>query len=158
VESILSPLTNYQSEIVLPGAQKNANGKAITKNFKMATTGTLAFVPNSPSCGSGNIEVIIQGTGNGTHLGLYTIYLTYCSDGTNPLSPPAGIQTAANGDQLNTMMVGAGMDPVLGYYMDFQYSGGTGRFANVIGSVRLYQTIDYVNLTFSNYGFGTLTY
>ena len=145
-----------QTEMTQSDLKAN-NGKAVTKTIKSRSSGTIAFVPNSSDC-NGFTKVLIQGQGNATHLGLFTIELSYCSDGVNPLGPILGFQTAANGDKLFTALVGGGFDPELGPYQDYIYYDGTGRFEGASGEVRLYGSPDYDNLVFENHGEGTLTY
>lgn len=127
---------------------------AVTKILKIRTSGTMTMTPDSPEC-NGNILVNVEGEGNASHLGKFTITLDYCSDGVAPVSPILATQTAANGDQLYSVVVGS--DPSKGS-LDFMYYDGTGRFEGASGFITLFFTFDYVNQTFSNYGEGTLTY
>lgn len=94
-----------------------------------------------------------QGSGNGTHLGAFTQEINYCTDGTNPTSYILGTSTAANGDKLFSVMVGAGSD-----YQDYVYYGDTGRFAGAYGEIRLYGYVDYEHLVWHLKGEGSLTY
>lgn len=129
-------------------------GKAVTKILKIRASGTMTAVPNVPEC-NGLFKIFVEGEGNATHLGLFTIELSYCSDGVNPTGPIEGVQTAANGDKLYTVVVGA--DPQANS-LDFFYYDGTGRFEGATGFITLFFTFDYVNQTFENYGEGTITY
>ena len=156
-ELILSPLYNYTTTERQVNFKPQLRGNAVTKTLKSESAGTLSFFPFSSEC-SDNIQVVIEGEGLATHLGLFTIRLTYCTDGENLLGPIAGTQTAANGDMLFTVLVGAGFDPELGAFQDYIYYDGTGRFDGVTGETRLYGVVDYVNLVFSNHGVGTITY
>jgi hypothetical protein len=155
-QAILSPLVSYQSEPSMNLKHQAKEAKMVTRPMKLSSSGTIAFTTGSASC-EGYILVSIDGTGNGTHLGNFTVTLNYCSDGVNPVGPILGVQTAASGDQLFTALVGADVDEV-GYYQDYIYYGGTGRFENATGSIRLYSTIDYANLTFSNFGEGVINF
>lgn len=127
---------------------------AVTKKFKVRASGTMVMIPDSPEC-DGYIQVNIEGEGNASHVGLFTVALSYCSDGVDPIGPIYAVQTAANGDQLFSVVVGA--DPSVGS-LDFLYYAGTGRFYGASGFISLFFTFDYQNQTFSNYGEGTLTY
>lgn len=106
----------------------------------------------------GRYRVFIEGSGNGTHLGRFSVEITYCSDGVNPLTDILGVQTAANGDQLFMILVGAGEEPGLGTYQDYLYYDGTGRFENAKGSIRMYGFVDAVNQVWELEGEGTLIY
>ena len=106
----------------------------------------------------GRYYVLVEGSGNGTHLGLFTVEITYCTDGVNPFTDITGIQTAANGDQLFMTLVGAGEEPGHGTYQDYMYHGGTGRFENATGNIRMYGYVDPVKLVWELEGEGTLTY
>lgn len=112
------------------------------------------MIPNSDEC-DGFIKLEVEGEGNATHLGLFNLALNYCTDGENPLGPILATQTAANGDELYSVVVGS--NPSVSS-LDFLYYGGTGRFEDASGSITLFFTFDYANQTFSNYGDGTITY
>lgn len=156
-ELLLSPFNHYVDKAFHQNVTSKLNGNAVTREIWIRNSGTITFIPNSPDCDP-YIQVLIQGQGNATHLGLFTIEISYCSDGVNPVGPILGVQTAANGDQLLTALVGAGYDEDLGNYMDFIYYGGTGRFVDASGAVRLYGLVDYYNQVFELQGSGTLTF
>ncbi len=150
---VLSPLMNYRlpENLTAPAAQFRDN--AVSRPLKInKVSGTLAFFPNSESC-DGYIKVEGRGNGTGTHLGAFTQEIDYCTDGVNPTSNIFSISTAANGDKLFSVMVGAGPD-----YQDYYYYGGTGRFEGAYGEIRLYGYVDYVNLVWSLQGEGYLVY
>jgi len=127
---------------------------AVTKKFKVRASGTMAMILDSPDC-DGYVQVINQGEGNASHLGRFNVTVSYCGDGEAPVSPIFAVQTAANGDQLFSVVVGS--DPSVGS-LDFLYYGGTGRFDGASGFITLFFTFDYPNQTWSNYGEGTLIY
>ena len=162
-EKLLSPLINYDVNTYFPNYQVPLHakkGKPVAKTIKIRGEGTTAllFPPNN-NCGEGETEVVLEGEGHATHLGLFTFNSAYCSlDGINPVNMILGTQIAANGDELYSILVGAGEDPELGTFQDWVFNGGTGRFEDASGSVRLYSMVDFVNLTWSNHGVGTLTY
>lgn len=154
---ILSPLFDYNGETYSANLQKQLNKNAVARKLLIRNSGIITFAPDSEYCAP-YIQVLIQGQGNATHLGLFTISISYCSDGENPVGPILGIQTAANGDQLFTALVGAGFDPELGPYMDFIYFGGTGRFVDASGEITLFGLVDYAEMVFDLHGEGTLIY
>lgn len=158
-EKILSPLSDYSAKAFISDLESELELKcrgAVKKKLKIKrSTGTISFIPDSPDC-DGFIKVLIEGEGIASILGKFTIELSYCSDGVNPLGPILGTQTAANGDQLFTALVGGGTDPVLGDYQEYIYYGGTGRFVDAAGEITLYGTVDYQNLVFNLSGEGWL--
>ena len=90
--------------------------------------------------GNGNIVgAEPTGSGNATHLGLFTNTgkVSFTPDATNPtiLHPSGGgVFTAANGDKLNFVIVTGALDLTTGIGTgDFEFTGGTGRFANATG-------------------------
>ena len=90
--------------------------------------------------GNGNIVgAEPTGSGNATHLGLFTNTgkVSFTPDATNPtiLHPSGGgVFTAANGDKLNFVIVTGALDLTTGIGTgDFDFTGGTGRFANATG-------------------------
>ncbi len=90
--------------------------------------------------GNGNvIGAEPTGSGNATHLGLFTNTgkVAFTPDATNPniLHPSGGgVFTAADGDKLNFVIVNGSLDLTTGIGTgDFDFTGGTGRFANATG-------------------------
>jgi|GEM_PF-1491956 len=124
------------------------------RKIKIRTEGTMSFTPGTANCPAA-LWASYVGEGNASHLGLFTIEIAYCTDGVNPLSLILGVQTAANGDQL--FVRGVGGDPSVNS-LDFIYEGGTGRFENASGFVTLFFQFDYENLTWQNFGEGTISY
>ena len=155
--ALVSPLFEYDGSDIIDKFKPTDRGNAVTRKFKVRNSTTINFIPGSEDCG-GLFKVVIEGEGNASHMGLFTIYIDYCSDGENPTGPILGVQTAANGDTLLTALVGAGFDPELGQYLDWIYYDGTGRFEGAYGEIRLYGVIDYVNGVGELAGEGTITY
>jgi hypothetical protein len=90
--------------------------------------------------GNGNvIGAEPTGSGNATHLGMFTNTgkVSFTPDASNPtiLHPSGGgTFTAANGDKLNFVIVTGALDLTTGIGTgDFEFTGGTGRFANATG-------------------------
>ena len=148
--------------------QLHLRGKAVTKPFKIKGSGALTYDETENDCGEDYVFVEVMGAGTATHLGKYTLYLSYCryleEDGEDTV--PTGYHIAANGDYLFTEM-GPKDDetPVEGvdeggFYIYFLYTGGTGRFEEAEGWVKLYFEFDDPEIPFiySNYGEGELTY
>ncbi len=148
-------------------SEHNVEAKVVTRPFKVKGSGTFSFIsfPPTEECGS-FLQYLIEGQGNATHLGLFTVTITYCTDfGANHFL--TGTQVAANGDELHFYSIGFGQDEQ-GQWTDYFYDGGTGRFKNVTGDMRLYGVTEFTDFdpvtgipmagVYSNYGTGTLTY
>ena len=90
--------------------------------------------------GNGNVVgANPTGSGNATHLGMFTNsgHVDFTPDASNPtiLHPSGGgVFTAANGDKLNFVIVSGALDLTTGIGTgDFDFTDGTGRFANATG-------------------------
>ena len=122
--------------------------------MKARTSGTLLFVPDE-DCGG--IKEVVSGEGNATHFGNFTVHLEGCIGGLI-----SGYQIAANGDKIITQFLYPGVDEN-GQFIVFGYEGGTGRFENALGEIKLYITLtpdpDYPWIAhFENYGEGWISY
>src|SRR5215510_8072025 len=79
------------------------------------------------------------GSGTATHLGMFTNsgHVDFTPDASNPtiLHPSGGgVLVAANGDKLNFVIISGPLDLTTGIGTgDFEFTGGTGRFANATG-------------------------
>ena len=90
--------------------------------------------------GNGNVVgAEPTGSGNATHLGMFTNTgkVSFTPDSSNPniLHPSGGgVFTAADGDKLNFVIITGALDLTTGIGTgDFEFTGGTGRFANATG-------------------------
>jgi hypothetical protein len=150
-------------------SEDNLVAKVVTRPFKVKGSGTFSFVsfPFTEECGS-YLQYLIEGQGNATHLGKFTVTITYCTDFVD-YHYLSGTQVAANGDELEFYSVGSGVDEQ-GQWTDYIYDGGTGRFTDAEGTLRLYGVFEPTDFDFSidpplplagvysNHGSGTLTY
>ncbi len=155
---------NVKTEIPNP----HLKGKAVTRPLKIKGSGVLEYNYPWDECGEEFVFVEVMGTGNATHLGKFTLYLSYCrhlEDGDED-TVPSGYQMAANGDILfteigpkdeNTPVEGVDEG---GFFIYFIYTGGTGRFEDADGWVKLYFEFDDPEqpLIYSNHGEGELTF
>lgn len=98
-----------------------------------------------PDCGPGKLKVEVQGSGQGTHTGQYTIVRQHCFDlATAAIGDGYFEQTAANGDKLWGTYSGSpagvlefdedGNPVVIILDSPWMITGGTGRFAGAQGS------------------------
>ena len=90
----------------------------------------------------GKVAAVVTGSGNATHLGVFTNLGKVFFGDPDPSNPnlvhPTGnvTFTAANGDKLETSVENGTMDLSTGIGVgDFRWIGGTGRFANVSGVI-----------------------
>lgn len=127
----------------LPQTQVAAEGKQLP----YAADGpefVLQEAPH-PDCGPGKLKVDIQGSGQGTHIGQYTIVRHHCFDLATALIEDGYFeQTAANGDKIWGSYTGVpagvlefdenGNPVVLLISSPWVITGGTGRFADVEGA------------------------
>ena len=101
-------------------------------------TGTGIAIPVLDSNGN-VIGAAPTGSGNATHLGMFTNTgkVDFMPDASNPniIHPSGGgVFTAANGDKLNFVIITGALDLTTGIGTgDFEFTGGTGRFANATG-------------------------
>lgn len=136
----------------------NLKARKVTRPFKGKGSGTFQLVENT-DCGDDLFQVSIDGKGNATHLGLFTVILTSCTNFSN-IYNLSGVQTAANGDELYFYSTSFGMDEK-GNWTDYIYDGGTGRFENATGEFRLYGINTFTSSTggyYTNQGYGTISY
>lgn len=132
--------------------------KKVTKTWKIHdSSGTMGFIP-SETCETG-WQFTVHGTGHSTHLGLFTVQNFACTLGPPSfdfVEPIRGILTAANGDQIHTMVVGPPVGGV--YHYVIQSDKCTGRFENAEGFIDMWGIFDYENWTFDLEGLGEITY
>jgi hypothetical protein len=169
-----SPLISYNSyqEKYSIVKESKSNGNRVTKLLKIfSSTGTIEFVMPVECPPGSAFEVLIQGEGNASHLGLYNNVITFCSSNMGePLTPILGTMTAANGDEIYHQLIFAGVGGHNGIHMDYPFHqdyiiyDGTGRFEDATGDITLFGEVVYpvppANPigTFNLTGEGTITY
>lgn len=130
--------------------------------FKVRGYGTFGAVTPDGSCDL-PVQIALEGSGNATHLGRFTVELTWC------FVPPTGplyiygTITAANGDLLFIETIDQGIGDNGEVYETFAFMGGTGRFEEASGQFDLYTATEFdtsceICGTYSNYGEGTIRY
>ena len=159
-ESLLSPFFGYTYTGDLPGNQNYLKSATVTKTIKfLETSGVMEF--SLGDCAP-NFNVELTGYGQSSLMGKYHVLNTFCSDGVNPTSPILGFLTAANGDEIHTMVTDAGYDEngeLLYYVYTVLPDECTGRFENIVsGEMIIYGTLDFDNLTWTCWGEGTLVF
>jgi hypothetical protein len=112
-----------------------------------SASGPEVVIQEAPhaDCGPGRLKVEIEGSGQGTHIGQYTIIRQHCFNlATAAIEDGYFEQTAANGDKLWGTYYGFpagvlefdenGNPVVIIINSPWTITGGTGRFANAEGS------------------------
>ncbi len=125
--------------IVFAGTTAGAsNDKA--RPFKADYDAEFAIVPDGDWCDpeSGATPVFIEGYGQSTHLGRFTLEARHCTDQTGIFTDGVGVFVAANGDELWATYDGQLLPPLpdgtIGVTSTHTYAGGTGRFTDASGS------------------------
>jgi hypothetical protein len=129
--------------------------EGVARPLKNTGSGTISYLPGG--CGDGTLQLTSVGTGNSTALGAFTQTTTVCLMNGIPTSV-VGLGTAANGDALNYVFTGQGIDAATGFtYQTYLIAGGSGRFAAATGNITLlYSVRTPTNFTYT--GEGTITY
>ena len=148
-------------------SQDNISAKAATRPFKVKGSGTWQVLPEATACEAGLFQVFIEGKGNATHLGLFDVTITACTNFDDSYFFDATL-VAANGDELSAISVDWGYTEEGQEWTDYIFDGGTGRFENATGDLRLYgvsvPTVFHpvagfpIAGIYNNSGYGTITY
>jgi hypothetical protein len=127
----------------------SAESKATSQAVKMVpfkaryVAQVVNFAPE-PGCDApGEGRLFLAGRGNGTHLGAFTIDLSFCGRGAT-LDGGRGTFVSANGDLLHFIFHGVSDQgfPVLHFTSFVTFSGGTGRFENATGTATVRGSFD----------------
>ena len=86
----------------------------------------------------------IDGTGNATHLGLFTLASDFTVDATTGTGSGTFVWTAANGDQIFTSVTGTAVVsfPMVSVSETSTITGGTGRFLDASGSFMIERSVN----------------
>jgi hypothetical protein len=132
------PTSPSSASLSIASSEANAAGAAVLSNnqdvpFKGTLEGTATITPGTPPF----LSVSIEGTGNATHLGRFTVEIPHVVNPTNRTSTGTYEFTAANGDTLTAGFTGQATltaPGVLSVVEIATVTGGTGRFADATGS------------------------
>lgn len=137
-----------------PAHRSRRGGHTVTVPFKARFYTDLAGLRPDPSCGDpleGRFLNTQEGIGEATHLGRFSVRITFCVDATDllddgqltagesvPYDNGVGTLTAANGDELWIAVAGAVLpsdhpDYDFEFADPFTFTGGTGRFQGAGG-------------------------
>jgi hypothetical protein len=133
-----SPTSLSSASLSIASSEANATGAGVLSNsqevpFKGRLEGTATITPGTPPF----LSVSIEGTGNATHLGRFTVEIPHVVNTTNRTSTGTYEFTAANGDTLTAGFTGQATltaPGVLSIVETATITGGTGRFADATGS------------------------
>jgi len=133
-----SPASLSSASLSTASSEANATGAGVLSNnqavpFKGSLEGTATITPGTPPF----LSVSIEGTGNATHLGRFTVEIPHVVNTTNRTSTGTYEFTAANGDTLTAGFTGQATltaPGVLSIVEIATITGGTGRFADATGS------------------------
>lgn len=157
---LFSPFFNYTFTADMPENQNNLKSATVTKTIKFwEVSGTFEF--QEGDCAP-YYNARLTGEGQSSLMGHYSVLNTFCTDGVNPVSQIYGFLTAANGDEIHTMVTEAGPtvdnEKYESYYI-YTVLEGTGRFENIVsGEMVLYVNASFETLTWTCEGEGTLVF
>ncbi len=156
-----SPTSLSSASLSIASSEATATGAGVLSNnqevpFKGRLEGTATITPGTPPF----LSVSIEGTGNATHLGRFTVEIPHVVNTTNRTSTGTYEFTAANGDTLTAGFTGQATltaPGVLSIVETATITGGTGRFADATGSFTVERLFNQVTgLTTGSFG-GAIT-
>ena len=125
--------------------------------FKGSLEGDVTITPLAPPF----VSVLVEATGNATHLGKFTLEVPHVVNRANLTAIGSYEFTAANGDTVFAEFTGiatpTSVPGVLYIEETATITGGTGRFAGATGSFLSERWFDTVNLTTSGSFEGTIS-
>ena len=157
-QALKTSLGEYFYDLNIDNLAKSDRANKVIRTLKIHRSKGFFSIKESEDCAP-YLQVVIEGNGNATFLGNFNVVNTYCFDGTAPTSPIRGILTAANGDQIFTIVTYAEeYDPPEESYLHYEVEGGTGRFEGITGYIDMYGIIDRTAFTFDLYGTGEIAF
>ena len=123
---------------VAGGAGSAANGNANVP-FKGSFEGTQTVTPSTPPLAI----VAMQGTGTGTHVGLFEIALPHTVNFATASASGVATIVAADGSRIVANFTGqAQVGPIVRIVEQATVTSGTGRFAGISGSFTIRRTFE----------------
>ena len=110
------------------------------------------------------IGIDVTGSGNGTHLGLFTtlgkvFFNPHPTDPTQIIPSGQATLTAANGDKLVIVVADGSQSLITGIGTGhFNFGGGTGRFANATGTISYVVEQNFVTGAYTITAVGSIDY
>ena len=155
-----SPTSPSSADLSIVSSEATAGVGVLSNDrevpFKGRLDGTATITPGTPPF----LSVVIEGTGNATHLGRFTVKIPHVVNASNRTSTGTYEFTAANGDTLIAGFTGQATltaPGLLSIVETGSITGGTGRFADATGSFIVERMFNQVTgLTTGSFG-GTLS-
>ena len=143
-----SPTSLSSASLSIASSEAKVTGAGVLSKdqevpFKGRLEGTATITPGTPPF----LSVSIEGTGNATHLGRFTVEIPHVVNTTNRTSTGTYEFTAANGDTLTAGFTGQATltaPGVLSVVESATITGGTGRFADATGSFTVERVFNQV--------------
>ena len=143
-----SPTSLSSASLSIASSEAKVTGAGVLSNnqevpFKGRLEGTATITPGTPPF----LSVLIEGTGNATHLGRFTVEIPHVVNAMNRTSAGTYEFTAANGDTLTAGFTGQSTltaPGVLSIVETATITGGTGRFADATGSFTVERSFNQV--------------
>lgn len=112
--------------------------------FKARYTFQTVAGPVEPCGTSGRNRTFVEGEGNGTHLGHFTVSLSQCGLPGGVLADGRGTFVAANGDWLHFTYTGQATRSgnLITFVSSVDFAGGSGRFEGASGTATTLGSID----------------
>lgn len=156
-----SPTSPSSASLSIASPEAIATGAGVASHnqetpFKGSLAGTATITPGTPPF----LSVSIEGTGNATHLGRFTVEIPHVVNATNRTSTGTYEFTAANGDTLTAGFTGQATltaPGVLSIVEIATITGGTGRFADATGSFTVERLFNQVTGETTGSLLGTIT-
>jgi len=126
-------------------AHRSSEEQMVPFTTSSYTFHVTAVVPEPGCDAAGESRRYVSGEGTGTHLGSYTVDLSFCSRAGGILDDGRGAFVAANGDLLRFTFHGTStFNPpfTLSFTSYNDFSGGTGRFGSATGQAVVTGTLD----------------
>ena len=151
-ETDLDVLENLES--VNASAKKSEEEARKKRPWKIRSSGSFEATGPSLFCDDPTkpLQILLEGDGNASHLGLYEVSITWCTDG-DPGGPNnfiEGTLTAANGDLVYFKSL-----QFNGESVDYEVTGGDGRFEGADGQFTLFTTEFILEVGETGLPFGT---
>jgi len=156
-----SPTSRSSASLAIASSEANPTGAGVLSNdqevpFKGRLEGTATITPGTPPF----LSVSLEGTGNATHLGHFTVEIPHIVNTTNRTSTGSYEFTAANGDTLTAGFTGQAIltsPGVLSVVETATITRGTGRFVDATGGFTVERLFNQVTgLTTGSFG-GTIS-
>lgn len=146
-----------ETELVESNQANQIFNPTTERPFKLKSHGNFTTVP-AVECAP-LTQRVLTGTGNATHIGRFDASIIWCTNFADQIYLEGTI-IAANGDELYFYSIGFGQGSE-GQYGDYIFEGGTGRFVECYGEIRIYTSITNTSETegtYNNSGEGYLIY